>query len=296
VPIVNRHISEGFQILLDTRPVRKADKSVLTIPHSKPHLATAIALEWDHLVMAAQALKQHYIPLTSLTSRAHDIAAADAAAAAKTPGSKNDVRDAIVNMLMGYLRTDTLLCWTPEKTSYADFDGTTEDGQAASDRSLRDMQEAVAKPIVAHLTSCVWPGVELHPALDDGSIVPRHQPEETQAVVRGWLGGLPSWDLAGLERAVLASKSLCVGARLVVEWSGAFKEQREAWSRGGNTVIGSLTERETTRFAVEEAAEACSQEVLFQTRNWGEVEDTHDVNKEDLRRQLGSTVLLVHDH
>ena len=34
-------------------------------------------------------------------------------------------------------------------------------------------------------------------------------------------------------------------------------------------------------------------EVEWQTKKWGEVEDTHDVEKEDLRRQLGSAVLLV---
>jgi ATP synthase F1 complex assembly factor 2 len=37
-------------------------------------------------------------------------------------------------------------------------------------------------------------------------------------------------------------------------------------------------------------------EVAWQTRQWGEVEDTHDVEKEDMRRQLGSVVLLVGGH
>jgi ATP synthase F1 complex assembly factor 2 len=41
------------------------------------------------------------------------------------------------------------------------------------------------------------------------------------------------------------------------------------------------------------AAQAASLEVLHQTEQWGEVEDTHDVEKEDLRRQLGSVILLV---
>jgi ATP synthase F1 complex assembly factor 2 len=38
---------------------------------------------------------------------------------------------------------------------------------------------------------------------------------------------------------------------------------------------------------------AVNLEVDWQTRNWGEVEDTHDVEKEELRRQLASVVLLV---
>lgn len=56
-----------LQIMLDSRPVRTATKQVLTLPQSKRALAAAIALEWDQLVSAQQALKQHYIPLTSLT-------------------------------------------------------------------------------------------------------------------------------------------------------------------------------------------------------------------------------------
>ncbi len=48
-----------------------------------------------------------------------------------------------------------------------------------------------------------------------------------------------------------------------------------------------------SRFGIEQAAEACSLEVRWQTGMWGEVEDTHDVEKEDLRRQFGSVILLV---
>ncbi len=47
------------------------------------------------------------------------------------------------------------------------------------------------------------------------------------------------------------------------------------------------------RFGIEEAARSCSQEVIWQTGRWGEVEDSHDVDKEDLRRQFGSVILVV---
>lgn len=46
------HISEtpdGYQILLDKRPVRTPSKETITIPRSKPHLAHAVAVEWDLL-------------------------------------------------------------------------------------------------------------------------------------------------------------------------------------------------------------------------------------------------------
>lgn len=93
------------------------------------------------------------------------------------------------------------------------------------------------------------------------------------------MAGLPAWELVGLERAALAGKSLCVAARLVGEWSEYLRAKGEG--------------RAGARFGVEEACEACSLEVRWQTGRWGEVEDTHDVEREDLRRQFGSVVLAV---
>ena len=103
------------------------------------------------------------------------------------------------------------------------------------------------------------------------------------------MAGLPAWELVGLERAVLAGKSLCVGARLLCEWSEALAmgEEDNTGPKEGDS--GS----ESQRFGIEEAAEACTLEVKWQTGMWGEVEDTHDVDNEDIRRQFGSVVLLV---
>ena len=69
----------------------------------------------------------------------------------------------------------------------------------------------------------------------------------------------------------------------MVEWSENFRHVRmSADGDGGGR-----------RFGIEEAAEACSLEVRWQTGMWGEVEDSHDVQKEDLRSQLGSVILVV---
>lgn len=89
---------------------------------------------------------------------------------------------------------------------------------------------------------------------------------------------LSPWALAGLERATLAGKSLLIGARLVAEWGQGFEGLRQ---KGGE------------RFGIEDAVEACSVELRWQTGKWGEVEDTHDVEREDLRRQFGGVVVLV---
>ena len=137
----------------------------------------------------------------------------------------------------------------------------------------------VGQSIIAYLQTHVWPGVEIKPTLDPESIIPVAQPEMTQHVIRGWCAGLPAFELAGLERAVLASKSLLVSVRLIHEWGEAFAQSRTVADAG--------------RFGIEEAAYASSLEVSWQTMQWGEVEDTHDVEKEDLKRQLGSAIILV---
>lgn len=279
--------TEGSLIVnLDKRNVRNpTTKTPLQIPPSKPHLATALALEWDLLVSVQQATRSHLIPITSMASRAQTLALEDANAA-HAPSSGVGIRYDIINTLLRYLDTDTLLCWAPAPTS------SSERHEGGNKESLRDLQIRVAKPILSYLTQKVWPGVELSPTLDDGSILPKAQPAASRAVIKGWMAGLPAWELVGLERAVLAGKSLCVGSRLVCEWS-------EYFMLGGLTPErvndGELDggERGRERFGIEQAAEACSLEVKWQTGMWGEVEDTHDVENEDLRRQLGSVILLV---
>ena len=259
---------DGLQVHLDKRPLRRPSKQILTIPHNKPHLASAIALEWDLLVSAQQALKHHLIPLTSLVSRALDIADEDAA-------GKTEIRESIISTVLPYLETDSLLCWAPEPSP----DPPGYDVHVSRTESLRSIQEKTALPIITFLTERVWPGIEIVPVLDGNSIIPKSQPQMTQDIIKGWISGLPAFELAGLERAVLAGKGLLGAVRLVVEWSSELAHLRD--------------ENATQKFGVEEAARAASLEVDWQTQMWGAVEDTHDVDREDIRRQLGSIVLLV---
>lgn len=257
---------EGLQVFLDARPVRTASKDSLVLPHSKRALASGIALEWDQLVSAKQALKQHYVPLTSSASRAMDIAAADAA-------GDPDIRASIVTMAMRYLGTDTLLCWAPEKNIH--------DPANETRKPLRQRQREVAEPIIAYLKTHVFPGVDINPILAPDSIVPQKQPQETREVIQSWVQRLPAFELAGLERGILATKSLLVAVRMVAEWSAEFNGAKTASVAGAE------------RFGIEAATEAASLEVLHQTEQWGEVEDTHDVDNADIRRQLGTVILLV---
>merc|ERR1711939_310162 len=105
----------GLEIYLDSRPVRTPSKSILTIPRSKPHLAHAIAIEWDMLENAQQALKNHNIPMTSIAARAQDILESEAR-------GDRTARDEIIPVMMRYLDTDTLLCWAPAQSSDSGLD------------------------------------------------------------------------------------------------------------------------------------------------------------------------------
>ena len=262
-----RETPAGLEVYLDSRAVKTAAKESLILPHSKRSHASAIALEWDQLSSAQQALKNSYVPLTSGASRAMDIVAEDAAAG---KSDQQPIRASIVAMAMRYLSTDTLLCWAPEKNIHDPVNETR--------KPLRQRQREVAEPIIGYLQSHVFPGCEINPILSPDSIVPIPQPQATREVIKSWVQSLPAFELAGLERGILATKSLLVAARMVTEWGQEFAATRKA---GGE------------RFGIEDATEAASLEVLHQTEQWGEVEDTHDVDGADIRRQLGTVVLLV---
>lgn len=264
-----KEVDGAWEVHLDARPVRHpTTKNIVRVPLSKPLLASALAIEWDMLLSAQQANKQHLIPLTSLVCRALDIVDNDAATQSSS-GAQESVRASIVKTVMRYLDTDSLLCWAPTPRHH-------EEGI----ETLRDLQKRTSEEIVGFLSSQVWPGIEIVPVLDEDNIMPRRQSETTKSIVEGWVMGLSPWELAGLERGVLAGKGLLGAVRLVAEWSEGFI----------GTGLGDGAEK---KFGVEEAARAASLEVDWQTGRWGQVEDTHDVEKEDLRRQLGSVVLLV---
>jgi len=279
-------LSKGaYEVHLDSRPLRHLEtKEIIRIPLSKPTLAHALAVEWDHLTSAQQATKQHLTPLTSLICRALSIASDDAAAASP---SAAPIRKSIVTALLRYFDTDCLLCLSPAPSA---SDPTSPAAALnAAGQSLRDVQEETLRQVLRYLHARVWPGLEIEPVLDDESLFPRSQKPGVREAVGGWIEGLDPWELAGLERATLAGKGLLGATRLVVEWSEGPAGAGTKVS-AGDSLLG---EEEEERFGVEAAARAASIEVDWQIRRWGEVEDTHDVEKEDIRRQLGSVVLLV---
>lgn len=128
---------------------------------------------------------------------------------------------------------------------------------------LRAAQEELFPPVVDEARK-VWglPKTGLSTLDTERAACGNYQPVDTRRAVRDWILGLDPWQFASLERATTAAKSLILGM---------------------NTVLHLRPVAEIARLA--------SLDVLMQTELWGEVEDTHDVQKEDLARLLGSAYI-----
>lgn len=99
-----------------------------------------------------------------------------------------------------------------------------------------------------------------------GFSVPKQSPE-TFAAFRKVLEQMDEWELAAMERATYTSKSFLIGLALIKK-----------------------------HITAEQAAQASHVEVNSQIEKWGEVEDSHDVDFHDVRRQLGSAACLLANH
>lgn len=128
-------------------------------------------------------------------------------------------------------------------------------------RQLRRLQEEHWKPLID------WSRKDM--GLDTrlfDSILIGKQSSESKARLFSILKEFDQWKLAGYERAVYTTKSALISL--------------------------ALTER---RLTVDQASQAAHVEVNSQIERWGEVEDSHDVDYQDMRRQLGSVACVLLD-
>ncbi|ORY79817.1 hypothetical protein BCR37DRAFT_403132 [Protomyces lactucae-debilis] len=116
----------------------------------------------------------------------------------------------------------------------------------------------------------------------DAGIVTHRQSTETRQAAKTWLGTLDKWELAAFERSVYVTKSFLLSTLLV-----------ESQKQGLLVPTGTQDAADQGRVDVERIASLATLEVRYQTGLWGEVEDTHDVDHVDVRRQLASAVLLI---
>ncbi|KAJ8078703.1 ATP synthase mitochondrial F1 complex assembly factor 2 [Marasmius tenuissimus] len=124
---------------------------------------------------------------------------------------------------------------------------------------LVEMQAQHWDPIFAWISKTY--GVQV---ARSNSILFDGQPAETRQKLLEALSHFDHWEMAAMERATYAAKSFMVALALVKR-----------------------------RLNIEEASKAARVEVESQIQRWGEVEDTHDVDFHDIRRQLGSAACLL---
>jgi len=96
------------------------------------------------------------------------------------------------------------------------------------------------------------------------SILLNSQPDATKEKLGSVLAEFDQWEMAAMERATYTTKSFIIALALVKK-----------------------------HLTVEQAALAATVEVSSQIERWGEVEDTHDVDYHDVRRQLGSAACIM---
>ncbi|KIP07974.1 hypothetical protein PHLGIDRAFT_29802 [Phlebiopsis gigantea 11061_1 CR5-6] len=92
-------------------------------------------------------------------------------------------------------------------------------------------------------------------------------PKTTLSTFREVLKDMNEWEIAAMERATYTSKSFLIALALVKK-----------------------------HISVDYAAQLAHVEVNSQIKTWGEVEDTHDVDYHDVRRQLGSAACILANH
>ncbi|VVT57377.1 uncharacterized protein SAPINGB_P005665 [Magnusiomyces paraingens] len=245
--------SSDYVILLDGKPIKTPAGNPLVIPSQKPSLAQLTAHEWT--VLPSLKIKPHLVPLTSLASRAIDLAWTEHGNLSRIDSA---ALENIVEALLPYLDTDTLLVFAP----YRDCEGKLRPAQEKEYRPLISKAEKFwtdssksSKPMSLNWLDSETMGFSLN-----------KQSSETKEAVSQWIRSLDTWKLVALERATMSAKSLIIGMLVA-----------------------------TGNISVPEAVRAATLETIYQTELWGEVQDSHDVDFHDMQRTLASAYILGSD-
>ncbi|QLL30378.1 hypothetical protein HG536_0A01950 [Torulaspora globosa] len=257
---------DGSQYLvqLDSKTILTPLGHPLAVDRDRSLLAMLLQKEWTNLT--SLAVKTYSLPLTSLVSRCIDLEivnkpGGDLESKAKIGGD----RERISQDLLRYLDTDTVLVFC----SKSEYEG-----------ALRKAQDQVYLPIISaaeeFLSNYSGSAVKLKVLdADLHGLRGNQQLEETRSAAKKYLDTLSLWDLAVFEKTVLTTKSFICGVLLL---------QNKA----------SAESLEGLKSSMESIAEAATLEIIYQTDRWGEVEDTHDVDKRDVRRNIHAAAIVAY--
>lgn len=259
---------DSVTVKLDSKPLRTPLGHPLSLPPSRKLLSVMLLNEWSNL--PSLSIKPHVLPLTSLVSRCIDLEmtnkpGADPELVAKIGGN----REKLTQDLLRYLDTDTLLVFSPAK----EYEG-----------ALRKAQNEMYIPFIAgvekFLTKFSTDGKPVKLQILDADLHGLRgnaQKEETARAAKAYLDSLSLWDLAIFEKTVLTTKSFICGLLLLLNKSG------------------NVTDIPELKCSMEDIARAATLETIYQVERWGEVEDTHDVDKRDVRRNIHAAAIVAYE-
>lgn len=169
--------SDRFVVTLDGRTLKTPQRTEVLLPTEAA--AVAIAAEWES---QDTHIMPHLMPLNRLAMTALDIVP-------KT-------RESIIDGIMPYLDTDTVWFWEdPERYTLS--------------HQLHALQDETYTPILDWMENRFGSRPETTTAL----MV--EQPEALISSVKEWVDGLDDWQLAALDQAVRALKSMCLATALL---------------------------------------------------------------------------------
>ncbi|KAL6947272.1 hypothetical protein ACO0QE_002151 [Hanseniaspora vineae] len=269
-------------ITLDSKPIRTPLGHNLTIPASKPTLSFLLLNEWANLPNLK--IKPHSLPLTSIVARCIDLQKSLNEEVLQQASENSELSDEIISkigcsnredlypQLLRYLDTDTLLCFSPR----AEFEG-----------KLRDEQDERYLPIIAKVEKFMnknFPylgasNVKANEATQEKfklqildadlhGLRGNQQDSVTKSVAINFLDSLSLWDLVIFEKTVLSTKSFICGLLLL--------------------------NNQTFNVSMNEIIRLSTMETLHQVDRWGEVEDTHDVDKRDISRNVNAASIVAY--
>ncbi|GMM29839.1 ATP synthase complex assembly protein [Martiniozyma asiatica (nom. inval.)] len=255
------NVAGKYAIELDDKIIKTPLGYDMLLPQERKTLAFLLQNEWKNL--PSLQIRPYLVPLTSLVSRVIDL---DSARNSNDPEIIAKIGDLsqIKSLLLRYLDTDTFLVFAP----YSDCDG-----------ELRKQQEEFYLPIKKNMEEFLSKfsdePVNLTYMDSEDGFLGNKQPENTKAAALKYLNSLDMWQLVSLEKSTLSAKSFLTGV----------------------AILRTIDPNDSFVMSIDELSRLASLETVLQTARWGEVEDTHDVDKVDIRRNLASASLVAYkDH
>lgn len=252
-------------VQLDSKSILTPLGNSLILDKDRRLLAMLLQKEWESL--PDLSIKPHLLPLTSLVSRCIDLESVhgpngNVELMAKIGGD----REKIANDLLRYLDTDTLLVFSPRH----EYEG-----------ALRESQDAFYIPIIKSVEGFLkkYASSEIKLRILDSDVNGlrgNNQEKNTIDAAKRYLDTLSLWNLAVFEKTVLTTKSFICGILML---------QNKA----------SLDTVTALEVDMEKIVKAATLETIHQVERWGEVEDTHDVDKRDVRRNIHAAGIVAYN-